>query len=123
MDKTFKFRFFGILAFLAMIAAFSAAAMFLWNALMPQVFALPVLSYWQSMGMVILAKIFFGGMGPGRMGMRGFGIARHGNPLREKWLNMSEDERKEFLRDRQGFSRFHEFFNEQSDKGEGGKNG
>jgi len=120
MNRIFRFRSLGILAFLAMIAVFSVAAMFLWNALMPQIFALPVLNYWQAAGMVILARILFGGLGAGRLGMGAYGLSRHGNPLREKWLNMSEDERKEFLRGRRGFSHLHEFFNEQSDS-EGGK--
>ena len=45
MNSIFKFRFMGILMFCAMIAVFSVAAMFLWNVLMPEIFALPVLSY------------------------------------------------------------------------------
>jgi len=125
--KNFRF-FWGIAGLLAMIAAFSVAAMFLWNALMPEIFGLPVLSYWQALGMVILARILFGGLGHGRFGSRRRGGFLHDNPLREKWMKMSEDERKEFLRSRRNFSHLHEFFDEQSDFGrkdapdsEGGK--
>jgi len=119
MNKIFKFRFLGIVAFLAMIAIFSVAAMFLWNALMPNIFGLPVLNYWQTAGLVILARILFGGLsGLGHLGQRGHGgyerLFRNGNPLREKWLNMSDDERKEFLRSRGDFSHFHDFFEERS---------
>jgi len=68
MNKIFRFRFLGIVMFLAMIAAFSVAAMFLWNILMPGIFALPVINYWQAAGLVVLARILFGGLGPGRFG-------------------------------------------------------
>ena len=130
MNKIFRFRFLGIVMFLAMIAVFSVAAMFLWNALMPEIFGLPVLNYWQTAGIVILARILFGGLGPGRFGPRG-GRANevggggddrlfsHGNALREKWLNMSEDERVEFVRSHRG-CRNHPFFEDAPDS-EGGK--
>lgn len=43
------------------------AAWLLWNALMPVVFQLPELSYWQMMGILVLGKLIFGGFGgPGR---------------------------------------------------------
>ena len=45
--------------------------MLLWNALMPQIFALPKISYWQGMGLVILSHILFGGMAGGRGGSHG----------------------------------------------------
>jgi len=32
----------------------------LWNALMPNIFNLPEVSYWQAVGLVVLAHIFFG---------------------------------------------------------------
>jgi len=115
MKNIFKFRFLGIMMFCAMIAVFSVAAMFLWNALMPQLFALPVLSYWQALGLVVLARIFFGGLGPGRFGAFGRGGFHHGNPFREKWMNMSDDERVEFVRTHRGF-RNHPFFDDAQGK-------
>jgi len=124
MNKIFRFRFLGIVMFLAMIAAFSVAAMFLWNALMPQLFALPVLSYWQALGLVVLARILFGGLGPGRFGAFGArGGFHQGNPFREKWLNMTEEERVEFVRTHRGF-RTHPFFDDaqgKKDAPDGGK--
>ena len=98
MNKIFWFRAMGILMFLAMIAAFSVIAMLLWNALMPEIFGLAALSYWQAAGLLVLARILFGGLGHwGARGGHGF-HHYHGNALREKWLNMSDEERKEFLR-------------------------
>ncbi|MHB8129914.1 MAG: hypothetical protein ACYDEX_13030 [Mobilitalea sp.] len=35
----------------------------LWNWLMPELFGLKVITYWQGLGVLILAKIFFGGIG------------------------------------------------------------
>jgi hypothetical protein len=85
---------------------------------MPNIFALPALNYWQMAGLVILARILFGGTG--HLGQRGHGgdgrLFHNGNPLREKWMNMSEDERKEFMRSRGGPHPFHDFFNEPANK-------
>ena len=124
MKEIFKFRFLGIVMFLAMIAVFSVAAMFLWNVLMPELFALPVLNYWQAAGLVILARILFGGLGPGHFGAfagraNGIGGFHQGNPFREKWMKMTEEERVEFVRTHRGF-RTHPFF-EDAPGGEGGK--
>jgi len=113
MNKIFKLRFLGIVVFFAMIAVFSIAAMFLWNALMPKIFGFPVLNYWQTAGLVILSRILFGGLG--HLGLRGHGVEErlfcNRNPFREKWLNMNEKERKEFIRSRRGFPHA-EFFGE-----------
>ncbi len=51
--------------------AFGWLVMILWNWLMPMIFHLGTLNYWQSFGIVILAKLVFGGIagprrGPGR---------------------------------------------------------
>jgi hypothetical protein len=37
----------------------------LWNALMPALFGLKAITYWQAVGLVLLAKILFGGPGHG----------------------------------------------------------
>jgi hypothetical protein len=117
MNKILKFRFLGILMFLAMIAVFSVAALFLWNALMPEIFGLAVLSYWQALGLVVLARILFGGLGPGRFGAFGArGGFHQGNPFREKWLKMTDDEREEFVRNNRGF-RNHPFFDDAQGEG------
>jgi len=111
MKNTIKFRFAGIGIMLATLAVFSVVVMLLWNTLMPELFALPVLNYWQAAGLMLLARILFGGLihdmaGRGRLG----GDARrpgHGNKLREKWMNMSADERREFFEKEKDFFKFH----------------
>jgi hypothetical protein len=48
-------------------AAFSlvigALVMVLWNWLMPAIFGLGVIGYWQGFGLVLMGKLIFGGMG------------------------------------------------------------
>src|SRR5437762_1461654 len=51
----------GILFFAIFLFVFGLIAMSLWNALIPDLFHGPMLSYWQAIGLVILGKIFFGG--------------------------------------------------------------
>jgi len=122
MKDTIKFRFKGILAMLTMLvtcAVFAVAVMLLWNALLPEIFALPQISYLQAAGLLILARLLFGGLGGDmrghathRGGMRRDGYPFHnGNKLREKWMNMSEEERKEFMEKEKEFPNFfHERF-------------
>ena len=40
----------------------AAIGMWLWNAIMVPVFAMPALGYWQMYGIMILAKLIFGGV-------------------------------------------------------------
>jgi hypothetical protein len=114
-------RFLGILVFFVIIALFSVAVMFLWNWLMPAIAGLPEISYLQAAGLFILARILFGGIsggGRGAIARLGFAGARgwpQGNPMREKWMNMSEEERREFMRARhfgREFREFHDCFGE-----------
>lgn len=65
-------RKFGIIAgwiLLGIVAAVGFAfllgygIMLLWNWLMPEIFGLIEISYWQAVGIIILAKILFGGFG------------------------------------------------------------
>lgn len=44
------------------VAIFTTVAMLLWNWLMPAIFNLPEITFWQSLGIIILSKIIFGGM-------------------------------------------------------------
>jgi len=53
-----KFIFIGIGA----IAIFTIVVLLLWNWLMPAIFNLPKIDFWQSLGILIFSKILFGGM-------------------------------------------------------------
>ncbi len=52
---------FGIIAITGLAILFGFVLMWLWNWLMPEIFGLPALSYWQAAGVFILFKILFGG--------------------------------------------------------------
>ena len=60
-NKKFFFqRFFFVLVILA---AISLIVFLLWNWLMPAIFNLPEINYWQAIGILILSKILFLGIG------------------------------------------------------------
>ena len=61
----FKYAGFGVLG-VAAVFAFTFAVMWLWNWLVPEVFNGPILSYWQTLGLLVLSKILFSGMGGGK---------------------------------------------------------
>ena len=85
-------RLFGIaLLVVIVIAAFGQAVPQLWNWLMPSLFSLPALTFWQAVGLLALSWILFGGW-------RGF--PRHGgywrHRMRERWEHMTPEQREEF---------------------------
>ncbi len=55
----------GIFAMIGLAILFGFVIMWLWNWLMPELFDLPILSYWQAVGLFILSKILLGGIGGG----------------------------------------------------------
>ncbi len=59
-----KYVLWGILG-VAAVAGFGFIVMWLWNWLVPELFNGPVIGYWQTLGLFILAKILFSGMGHG----------------------------------------------------------
>jgi hypothetical protein len=131
MNKIFKIRIAGMFIALAMVTVFGVGVMLLWNALLPGIFGLPFINYWQAVGVLLLTRVLFGGFGGGRFMPRDWPgrdehLFRQGNPLREKWLNMTDEERrafiakeKDFMRFHQGFSHFHDFFDGDGKKSNG----
>jgi hypothetical protein len=102
--------------FLVIIALFGGVVLFLWNWLFPAIFGLPEISYLQAVGLLALARVLFGGIGiGGSRRLAGIGLAGgrgHDNPFRDKWMQMSEEERKEFIAKRHGF---HDFWGDHND--------
>ncbi|GHV56663.1 hypothetical protein FACS1894182_03680 [Bacteroidia bacterium] len=87
---------------LAIVAGFSAVVMLLWNFAIPGIFGLTAINFWQALGLLALARILFGGLG----GMfRGGNMHSHPNSIREKWMKMTPQERKEFIHKRHEHSR------------------
>jgi hypothetical protein len=62
----------GVIGAALFALVFGWLVMILWNWLMPMIFHLGEITYWQSFGIVILAKLLFGGIG----GPRGHGRGR-----------------------------------------------
>ncbi len=50
----------GLIGVTVLAIIFGIFVKFLWNALLPEIFGLPEIGYWQAVGMVVLAHIFFG---------------------------------------------------------------
>jgi len=100
-----KFRFLMPVLFLLVIAALSAIVMLLWNWLIPAIFGLAIINFWQALGLFILARILFGGFPFGRKGMLMNDRIHHmeENPVHEKWKNMTPEQRWEFIEQRRRF--------------------
>lgn len=97
-----KFKILKPIGFLAIIAGFSAIVMLLWNWLMPSIFALGAINFWQALGLLALARILFGHFGFGRKGM----MHHHGmreNLMHKKWMKMTPEQREEFINKRRKF--------------------
>ena len=60
----------GVVLVPAFFALFGAVTMWLWNWLMPAIFKLPVIGFWQAIGLVILSHILFKGNKFGKSGKR-----------------------------------------------------
>ncbi len=99
----------GFLA-LAIVTGFSAIVMFLWNILIPNIFGLAVINFWQALGLLALARLLFGGIG-GKFWM-GAGMHSLHSPIHEKWMKMTPEERKDFIQRRHHMHSFgYDFFN------------
>lgn len=87
-------RFFFIVPFIALaVLAKSALVMLLWNALIPELFHGPEVTYLQALGLMVLAKLLVGFHGFKRWGGGPLGFGRRGPP----WMmHMSREEREKF---------------------------
>jgi hypothetical protein len=82
---------------IAMVFIVGAVVMYLWNALMPSIFHLGQITYCQAILLLILSKILFGGFrGRGGWGGPRGGRFGRGREWKEKWMNMSEEEKAKF---------------------------
>ena len=65
------------------LALFGAVTMWLWNWLMPTIFKLPEIGFWQAIGLLLLAQIFFKGGHAGRAGKARWRRAKLRDRMRE----------------------------------------
>jgi len=90
-----------ILGILVFIFIGGEVVLQLWNWLLPPLFGWHELTFWQALGMLGLCRILFGGFG-----MHGSGRPNWRRRMRERWENMTPEEREPFrqrMRERWGF--------------------
>jgi hypothetical protein len=84
--------FLGIALFTAFVYLLVAGTQYLWNWLVPALFAGPVITFWQTAGLLLLSKILFWPIGKGRC------TRNHNGPWKyywkEKWSGMSDEDRE-----------------------------
>jgi len=80
-------------ALIALLAAtvFSWVTMSLWNWLMPALFGLRAISFWQALGLLVLSRVLLGGF-RGRPGHAMHWRRR----MHERWEQMTPEEREKF---------------------------
>jgi len=76
---------------LAVVLAFALGIFvkWLWNWLMPPIFGLPIISFWQAWGLLLLAKILFGSHQHPEVRHSHEGANRHGKL--KSWLHTNRD--------------------------------
>jgi hypothetical protein len=87
LSRMLKVALFASLA----VAVLSFLVMGLWNALMPGIFAIRAISFWQALGLLVLSKILFGGFRP-----YAGGGPRWRWRMMERWEQMTPEEREKF---------------------------
>ena len=65
--------------------------MYLWNWLAPALFGLREITFWQALGLLVLCRILFGGFG-----MSGGGGGYRRRRMKERWEQMTPEEREKF---------------------------
>lgn len=77
--------FFGLLLLPPALLLLGGIVMALWNALVPGLFHLAPINFWQALGLLVLSRVLFGGFHGGH--------GRHRAFRRGEWMGMSEEER------------------------------
>jgi hypothetical protein len=83
-----KFASIGVL----LLTVVSFLVQSLWNGLMPSIFGIRTITFWQALGLLVLSKVLFGGFRP-RHGGSHPGWRRR---MAERWEHMTPEERDNF---------------------------
>ena len=81
-----------VLLFILVGTLMTYLVMSLWNWLMPSLFQLGMITFWQALGLLALCRILFGGFGGGGGGAR-YNSRRR---MRERLEQMTPEERERF---------------------------
>jgi heme/copper-type cytochrome/quinol oxidase subunit 1 len=101
-----------VLFVLVVVTLVSFVVMSLWNWLMPTVFGLRMITFWQALGLLVLSKILLGGFHKHAGGRNGWK-----RRMEDRWAKMTPEERERFragMRGRCGFGPREEAGTEQS---------
>ena len=81
----------GLIGAVALAFLFGYVVVWLWNWLMPELFGLKIITFWQAVGLIILARIIFGGFKhsprdhrPDKFSSRRKRIFKH-HPFDKRW--------------------------------------
>jgi hypothetical protein len=88
----FLFALFAPLLLLVM----GGIVMLLWNAILPSLLAVNRIGYWQAIGLLLLCRILFGGLGFKGRGAGNVGGPAGGMHWRNKWQSMTDEEKANF---------------------------
>jgi hypothetical protein len=87
-----KFRFVGVTFVLFAIVFAGIMGVLttgLWNLLMPVIFHLPTISFWQALGLLLLSRVLFGRLG-------GWGHRMRKPRFVQGWRDLTPEERERF---------------------------
>ena len=102
--RLMKFFIFAVVALSIIAAGFGEAVLHLWNWLMPAIFGLHTIDYWQALGLLGLCWILFGG----QRGWMGPGVRLQRRRMRERWQQLTQEQREKIratMRERCGFEK------------------
>ena len=68
----------GVLCVAGLVLVFGFVVMFLWNCLIPEIFSAPRITFWQGVGLLLLARVLTGRVGHGRGGFGHRGMRKGG---------------------------------------------
>ena len=83
----------------AIVFLLGSVVQYLWNAILPEVVGVRALTFWQAVGLLALCRLLFGGFRGGHGGGGWRDRRRQFGPparMRERWMQMSEEERNRF---------------------------
>lgn len=89
--KLILFAPLAILGILLFMALGGFIVQWLWNWLLPLLFGLPTVTFWQALGILVLSRILFGGWGG-----RGYRRSRFHRRMDGRWGRMTPEERERF---------------------------
>ncbi len=99
MKKFFILRGLKFLMLGVIFIAFAGyVTMWLWNAILPDVLRVSEITFFQALGLLLLARLLFGGFRRHGGFYKGGGhtTTQRGQFMRDKWANMSDEERALF---------------------------